>query len=255
MLPPTRAPLLKTSAGSADPLSSSSSRTLTHVQITASVPVEQEEEPTLPDGPVVTPRPPVRSTRRYSRKSTEESHLSSSRTGLEPLPLWAQLEHLLEIISRGIELESCTRGPVFADGDITGPNCRGPVFPDGDIAAQTTNTAPHRLAPPACDPSLEYSTDKVVLFWQPPSYFAQWSAPSFVFGGVPCSCAEQYMMVEKVRLYKDHSAIRLIMSSPDPDTHKRIGRDVRNFDSAVWDREKQNVVFSGNFAKFTQKPA
>ena len=63
------------------------------------------------------------------------------------------------------------------------------------------------------------------------------------------------MMVEKVRLYKDHSAIRLIMSSPDPDTHKRIGRDVRNFDSAVWDREKQNVVFSGNFAKFTQKPA
>ena len=33
------------------------------------------------------------------------------------------------------------------------------------------------------------------------------------------------------------------------------GRGVRNFDSAVWDREKQNAVLSGNYAKFTQNPA
>ena len=42
------------------------------------------------------------------------------------------------------------------------------------------------------------------------------------------------------------------MSSPDPSTHKRIGRGVRNFDSAIWGREKQNAVLSGNYAKFTQ---
>ena len=82
LLPTTRAPLLKTSTGSASP--PSCSRTLTHMQRAASVPVEQEEEPTLPDGPVVTPRPPIRSTRRSSRKSTEESHLSSSRRSSEP---------------------------------------------------------------------------------------------------------------------------------------------------------------------------
>ena len=45
------------------------------------------------------------------------------------------------------------------------------------------------------------------------------------------------------------------MSSPDPSTHKRIGRGVRNFDSAIWGREKQNAVLSGNYAKFTQNPA
>ena len=44
------------------------------------------------------------------------------------------------------------------------------------------------------------------------------------------------------------------MSSPDPSTHKRIGRGVRNFESAVWDREKKNAVLSGNYAKFTQNP-
>ena len=59
------------------------------------------------------------------------------------------------------------------------------------------------------------------------------------------------MMAEKARLFKDHRAVELIISSPDPSTHKR-GRGVRNFDSADWDREKQNAVLSGNYAKFTQ---
>ena len=63
------------------------------------------------------------------------------------------------------------------------------------------------------------------------------------------------MMAEKARLFKDHRAVKLIMSSPDPSTHKRIDRGVRNLDSAVWDREKQNAVQSGNYANFTQNPA
>ena len=69
MLPPTRAPLMKTPTGSASP--APSSRTLTHVHQAASLPVEQVEEPTLRGGPVVTPRPPARSAGRYSRKSTK----------------------------------------------------------------------------------------------------------------------------------------------------------------------------------------
>ena len=30
---------------------------------------------------------------------------------------------------------------------------------------------------------------------------------------------------------------------------------MRNFDTAVWDREKQNAALSGKYAKFTQNPA
>ena len=69
MLPPSRAPLMKTPTGSASP--APSSRTLNHVHQAASLPVEQVEEPTLRDGPVVTPRPPAWSAGRYSRRSTE----------------------------------------------------------------------------------------------------------------------------------------------------------------------------------------
>ena len=104
-------------------------------------------------------------------------------------------------------------------------------------------------------PSLEYSTHKVVLFWQPPSYFPPWSPSSFAVDDVPYSCAEQYMMAEKTTLFQDHRAVGLIMSSPSPSTRKRIGRGVRNSDPAVGGREKQNAVSSGTYAKFTQNSA
>ena len=62
-------------------------------------------------------------------------------------------------------------------------------------------------------------------------------------------------MGENARPFKDHRTVEIIMSSPHPSTHKRIGTGLRNFDSAVWDREKQNAVLSANYAKFSQNPA
>ena len=62
------------------------------------------------------------------------------------------------------------------------------------------------------------------------------------------------MMAEKARIFKDHRAVEL-MSSPDPCTHKRVGRGARNFDSAVGDRQKQIAVLAGTYAIFSQNPA
>ena len=64
----------------------------------------------------------------------------------------------------------------------------------GTLQAQIPNTASDGLAPSAFDPSFEYSTDNMVLFWQPPPYFSQWSPSSFVVDGLSYSCAEQFMM-------------------------------------------------------------
>ena len=121
------------------------------------------------------------------------------------------------------------------------------MFPDEDIAGPNFNTA--------FDPSLDYSTDKVVLFWQPQSYFPPWSPSSFAVDDVSYLGAEQYMMAEKTRLFQDHLAVGLIMSSPSPSTRKRIGRGVRNFDFGVGVSEKQNAVLSGTYSKFTRNPA
>ena len=62
--------------------------------------------------------------------------------------------------------------------------------------------------------------------------FSQWSPSSFVVDDVSYPCAEQFMMAEKARFFQDHLADELIMSSPDPSTHERIGRGVHNFDNA-----------------------
>ena len=82
LFPLARAPLSKTPTGSTGPAPSLG--TLTHVHQATSAPVAQDRDPTLRNGPVVTPRPPTRSAGCYSRKDTEESRLSSSSNSSEP---------------------------------------------------------------------------------------------------------------------------------------------------------------------------
>ena len=55
------------------------------------------------------------------------------------------------------------------------------------LQAQISYTASDGLTPSAFDSSLEYSTDKVVLFWQPPCYFSWWSPSSIVVDSVSYS--------------------------------------------------------------------
>ena len=69
---------------------------------------------------------------------------------------------------------------------------------------------------------MSISTEQVVLFLQSPSYFSQWSPSSFIVDDVSYSCAEQFMTVEKARLFQNRRAEELIMSSPDPRAHKHI---------------------------------
>ena len=99
-------------------------------------------------------------------------------------------------------------------------------------------------APSVFDPKLEYSTEQVVLFWQPPSCFLQLSPSSSIVDDVSSSCAEQFMMAEKARPLQHRRAEELIMSSPDPSAHKCIGRGVRNLDNAVWDRVKTSSLLT-----------
>ena len=103
----------------------------------------------------------------------------------------------------------------------------------------------------AFEPSLKYSTDTMLLFWQPPSNLSPLSPSSFVVDDVSHCCAEQYVMAEKSSRFQDHRAVELIMPSPDPITHQRIGQGVRNFDSIVGNRKRQIAVISGAYAILT----
>ena len=183
LFPLARAPFSKTPTGSTGPAPSLG--TLTHVHQATSAPVVQDRDSTLRNGPVVTPRPPDRSAGRYSREDTEESRLSSSSISSEPpVPSGAVRAVPCEFSPKSDKAK--TRPPV-GSGLRRAPEAGRSQT--GTLQDHMLYTASDGLAPSTFDPFLEYSTDKVMLFWQPPSFFSQWSPSSSVVDDVSYSCA------------------------------------------------------------------
>lgn len=69
-----------------------------------------------------------------------------------------------------------------------------------------------------------------------------------------CNCAEQWMMMAKAALFNDEHTFDLIRDADHPETQKDLGRLIANFDAAVWDAKKYEVVLAGNTWKFRQNP-
>jgi ribA/ribD-fused uncharacterized protein len=93
------------------------------------------------------------------------------------------------------------------------------------------------------------------FFWRPDSPFSQWHACTFVVDGATFACAEQFMMHGKARLFGDDEIAAQILETLDPRTHKALGRKVRGFDDRAWKAAREDIVYAGNRAKFTQNPA
>ena len=84
--------------------------------------------------------------------------------------------------------------------------------------------------------------------------FSQWYPSPMVIDGVKYSCAEQYMMAQKARLFGDDPALRAIMSTDDPAQQKRLGKLVRGFDVRIWEAVARDVVMRASIAKFASDP-
>ena len=69
---------------------------------------------------------------------------------------------------------------------------------------------------------------------------------------VEYTCAEQFMMASKARLFGDDTALSAILASNDPREQKRLDRRVRHFDHELWQSHCENIVLQANLAKFSQ---
>lgn len=107
----------------------------------------------------------------------------------------------------------------------------------------------------------ERVTDTHVYFWRGP--FSQWAYSEFnctpyyhsmrEFTGyfdkyVNC---EQWMMAAKAWLMKDSEYLKKIIEESNPKTIKDYGREIRNFNSELWDKVKYSVVLEGQLLKFS----
>lgn len=84
---------------------------------------------------------------------------------------------------------------------------------------------------------------------------SQWWISTFTCNitGKTYSSCEQYMMHRKALLFAPSSSVAAeILSTDDPKTLKALGRMVPDFEQEKWEEERENIVFRGNYLKFTQ---
>lgn len=84
------------------------------------------------------------------------------------------------------------------------------------------------------------------------SCFSQWWTQSFTVDKTEYKSAEHWMMAEKARLFDDQEMWETIIMAKTPGEAKKLGRQVANFDSKIWDENKFQVVIKGNLHKFSQ---
>ena len=108
-----------------------------------------------------------------------------------------------------------------------------------------------------------WTRDDFVFFWGhtdrghgdvTKACLSQWHRCSFTVDGQYYNCAEQYMMAEKARIFGDEQIRQQILKEYDQLAMKKLGRQVANFDGAIWEEKRFDVVVDGNLAKFSQNP-
>ena len=83
--------------------------------------------------------------------------------------------------------------------------------------------------------------------------FSQWWAGHpFEEDGVVYPTAEHYMMAGKAKVFEDQEHWEKIIACETAAEAKKLGRQVRNFEAAVWEEHRCPIVIQGNQLKFEQ---
>ncbi len=104
------------------------------------------------------------------------------------------------------------------------------------------------------------ATPKYLFFWGhtpkgshvDKSCFSQWFPAAFTVDGERYATAEHWMMAGKARLFDDPEALARVLRARTPAEAKKIGREVRGFDTDRWTAHSFELVVRGNVHKFGQ---
>jgi ribA/ribD-fused uncharacterized protein len=102
------------------------------------------------------------------------------------------------------------------------------------------------------------STQEVVYFFgekKKNGYFSQFYPCEFIDENeIKYNCCEQFMMAMKAKVFKDETIMNKILEETSPIKIKKLGRLIKNFNEQIWDENKREIVFTGNYLKFNQNP-
>lgn len=84
------------------------------------------------------------------------------------------------------------------------------------------------------------------------SCFSQWWSSPFIVNGSRYNTAEHWMMAQKALLFEDKESFDKILLAKSPAEAKVLGRQVRNFNEAIWILKRFEIVVEGGLQKFSQ---
>lgn len=84
------------------------------------------------------------------------------------------------------------------------------------------------------------------------SVLSQWYESPFTVNKVTYKTAEHWMMAQKALLFGDKNNYDKIIDAESPKEAKKLGQEVINFDSEIWDKHKFEIVRAGSIHKFIQ---
>ena len=84
--------------------------------------------------------------------------------------------------------------------------------------------------------------------------FSNFYPSTFTVSNIKFTSSEQYIMYRKAALFKDKDIEQQILSTDKPAQIKKLGRKVKNFDPAVWDKRKEEIAYLAVYYKFSQNP-
>ena len=91
-----------------------------------------------------------------------------------------------------------------------------------------------------------------VGFFGKMSPFSNFHPARFTISDTEYSCTEQYYQAQKALILGDKKAQRTIMASTNPVDMFKVGRSLDGDDNDNWTSSREDIMFKGNMAKYTQ---
>ena len=111
--------------------------------------------------------------------------------------------------------------------------------------------------PDVLQPSRVFTPEKAnqVAFFTKFSPLSNHHQSPFSVEGKHFNCMEQFLMCSKAIMFNDLELSDRILGTTDPVVQKSLGRNVKGFNKAVWQKRCNSIMEAGLVAKFGQNPA
>ena len=93
-------------------------------------------------------------------------------------------------------------------------------------------------------------TDKFVLFFSNKDICSNFYPCNITHNGEKFISSEQLFMYLKAKFFKDEEIAKKILLSKTPKEAKSYGREIKNYNNEIWDKERDNIMLTALSYKF-----